>query len=110
MDALDELKEVVAERRFVRLIEDDVYSVLPDTSVLHHYDKRAAVYDLVVSTRLLLMATMIPAICNPARPKSCIARETFSLCVTVLTQQHSPIGVGSKQPFISVQSVCSGPS
>jgi hypothetical protein len=39
MDASDELKEVVAEERFVRLIEEDIYSVLPDTSVLHHYDK-----------------------------------------------------------------------
>ena len=52
MDASDELKEVVAEKRCVRLIEEDIYSVLPDTSVLHHYDKRAAVYDLVVRTRL----------------------------------------------------------
>ena len=48
----DELKEVVAEDRFVRLIEDDIYSVLPDTTVQHHYDKRATVYDAVVSTRL----------------------------------------------------------
>ena len=49
---MDELKEVVTEERSVRLIEEDIYSVLPDTSVLHHYDKRAALYDLVVSTRL----------------------------------------------------------
>ena len=48
----DELKEVVAEEHFVRLIEDDIYSVLPDTSVQHHYDKRAAVYDSVVRTWL----------------------------------------------------------
>jgi len=52
MDASDELNEIVTERRLVRLIEDDIYSVLPDTSVPHHYDKRAAVYDLVVSTWL----------------------------------------------------------
>lgn len=52
MDASDELKEVVAEDRFVRLIEEDIYSVLPDTSVRHHYDKRARMYDAVVSTRL----------------------------------------------------------
>lgn len=52
MDASDELKEVVAEKRLIRLIEDDIYSVVPDASVLHHYDKRAALYDLVVSTRL----------------------------------------------------------
>lgn len=49
---MDELKEVVTEDHFVRLIEEDIYSVLPDTSAQHHYDKRAAIYDLVVSTRL----------------------------------------------------------
>ena len=52
MDGFDKLTEVVAEDRSVRLIEEDIYSVLPDTSVLHHYDKRAALYDLIVSTRL----------------------------------------------------------
>lgn len=50
--ASDELNAVVAEDRSVRLIEDDIYSVLPDTSVAHHYDKRATLYDAVVSTRL----------------------------------------------------------
>jgi SAM-dependent methyltransferase len=52
MDALEELKNVLAEQRTVRLIEDDIYSVLPDTSVQHHYDRRAAVYDSVVRTWL----------------------------------------------------------
>lgn len=52
MDASDELKEIVAKARSVRLIEEDIYSALPDTSVPHRYDKRAVVYDLVVSTRL----------------------------------------------------------
>ena len=52
MDGFDKLTEVVAEDRSVRLIEEDIYSVLPDASVLHHYDKRAALYDLIVSTRL----------------------------------------------------------
>jgi ubiquinone/menaquinone biosynthesis C-methylase UbiE len=52
MDASDKLMELVAEERFVRLIEEDIYSALPDPSVPHHYDKRAALYDLVVSTRL----------------------------------------------------------
>ena len=52
MDALSELKEVMAENRAVRLVEDSIYSVLPDTSRMHHYDRRATVYDLVVSTRL----------------------------------------------------------
>ena len=52
MDALAELKEVLAENRAVRLVEDDIYSALPDVSHKHHYDRRATVYDLVVSTRL----------------------------------------------------------
>ena len=52
MDALEELENVLGEQRTVRLIEDDIYSVLPDTSVQHHYDKRAAVYDVVVKTWL----------------------------------------------------------
>jgi ubiquinone/menaquinone biosynthesis C-methylase UbiE len=52
MDALSELKEVMAENRAVRLVEDGIYSVLPDASGIHHYDRRATVYDLVVSTRL----------------------------------------------------------
>ena len=52
MDAFEELKNILAEQRTVRLIEDDIYSVLPDTSVQHHYDKRAALYDSVVRTWL----------------------------------------------------------
>lgn len=52
MDATDKLKEVVEEERSVRLIEADIYSVLPDTSVQHHYDQRASLYDSFVSTRL----------------------------------------------------------
>ena len=51
-DASDELKQVMSEDRTVRLIEEDIYSVLPDTSVQHHYDKRAALYDSVVGTWL----------------------------------------------------------
>jgi len=50
--AAEELRAVVAEERSVLLIEEDIYSVLPDTSVPHHYDKRASLYDLFVSTRL----------------------------------------------------------
>jgi ubiquinone/menaquinone biosynthesis C-methylase UbiE len=52
MNPLDELKEVLAEKRAVRLVEDGIYSVLPDVSGKHHYDRRAALYDLIVSTRL----------------------------------------------------------
>ncbi len=52
MDALYEFKRVLAEDRNVTLVEDGIYSVLPDASRKHHYDGRATVYDLVVSTRL----------------------------------------------------------
>lgn len=52
MNALDELKEVLAEDRSVTLVEEGVYSVLADASREHHYDRRATVYDLVVGTRL----------------------------------------------------------
>lgn len=52
MDALNSLKEVLVENRAVRLVEDGIYSVLPDASSKYHYDHRATIYDLVVSTRL----------------------------------------------------------
>jgi ubiquinone/menaquinone biosynthesis C-methylase UbiE len=52
MDALKELQEVLAEDRAVRLVEDGIYSVLPDDAREYHYDKRATIYDLVVGTRL----------------------------------------------------------
>jgi 2-polyprenyl-3-methyl-5-hydroxy-6-metoxy-1,4-benzoquinol methylase len=51
MDAPNELREVVLENRIVRLVETGIYSVLPDLVSQHHYDRRATVYDLVVSTR-----------------------------------------------------------
>lgn len=50
--ASDALEEVVTDHHFVHLIEEDIYSVLPDYEVLHHYDKRAFLYDSIVSTRL----------------------------------------------------------
>ena len=49
---MHELKEVLANDRVVQLLEDDIYSVLPDASRSHHYDRRETVYDLVVSSRL----------------------------------------------------------
>lgn len=52
IDALKELKEILTDNYSVRLIEDGIYSVLPDNFVRHHYDGRAAVYDLIVGTRL----------------------------------------------------------
>ena len=45
---LQELKEVLAHDRVVQLLEDDIYSVLPDASRSHHYDRRATVYDWLV--------------------------------------------------------------
>lgn len=52
MDALNELKKALVETCAARLVEDDIYSVLPDATHAHHYDRRASAYDLVVSTRL----------------------------------------------------------
>lgn len=52
MDIADKLKDLLADNRTVKLVENDIYSVLSDVSHKHHYDKRATVYDLVVGTRL----------------------------------------------------------
>jgi SAM-dependent methyltransferase len=52
MDAPDQLKDVLAKNCTVGLIEDDIYSVLPNRSHKHHYDRRATIYDSLVSTRL----------------------------------------------------------
>jgi ubiquinone/menaquinone biosynthesis C-methylase UbiE len=52
MDAPNDLREVVAENRAVRLVEDGIYSVLADAPAKHDYDRKASLYDLVVSTRL----------------------------------------------------------
>ncbi|MEA2206122.1 MAG: hypothetical protein QOE77_2898 [Blastocatellia bacterium] len=50
-DVPTHLKEVLAEDHPARLIEADIYSVLPG-ELRHHYDRRSTVYDLVVGTRL----------------------------------------------------------
>ncbi|HEU4934096.1 MAG TPA: class I SAM-dependent methyltransferase [Pyrinomonadaceae bacterium] len=47
----NQLREVLSTDN-VRLIDEDIYSVLPDDSSEHHYDRRASIYDLVVSTHL----------------------------------------------------------
>lgn len=52
MKKLDLLTAVVEEHRTVRLVEEDIYSVLPNVHRTFKYDKKAAVYDLVVGTRL----------------------------------------------------------
>jgi len=52
MDFPKQLAEVLVQNRTVRLIEDDIYSVLPESSRKHHYDRRATIYDSLVGTRL----------------------------------------------------------
>lgn len=52
MNKLDLLKEVIKDHQAVRLAEEHIYSVLPDTQQTHQYDKKAAIYDFVVSSSL----------------------------------------------------------
>ncbi|MEO8435825.1 MAG: class I SAM-dependent methyltransferase [Pyrinomonadaceae bacterium] len=52
MSHADRLRAVVAEGRTIRTLEDGIYSVLPDGVHNHLYDRRAALYDLAVGTRL----------------------------------------------------------
>jgi len=52
MEVPNDLTAVLAENRQPRLIEESIYSVLPQAPSRHHYDRRSAVYDSVVSTRL----------------------------------------------------------
>src|ERR1051326_3945347 len=52
MNKLDLLKEVVEDNRAVRLVEESIYSVLPDLQQTHQYDKKAAIYDFVVGSSL----------------------------------------------------------
>jgi SAM-dependent methyltransferase len=49
IDAPNLLRQVLC-RDTVRLVDEDIYSVLPDESNEHHYDRRAGIYDLIVST------------------------------------------------------------
>jgi SAM-dependent methyltransferase len=48
----DALEEVLTDGRIIRLVEDDIYSVLRDVPHKHLYDRRALAYDFVVSTWL----------------------------------------------------------
>jgi len=53
MDQSDQLKEVFAEGCKIRLVEDDIYSALPDVPHKPLYDKkRALAYDSIVSVWL----------------------------------------------------------
>lgn len=52
MSLPDYCREVIAEGHAIRLVEEGIYSVLPDPSYNHLYDGRAGLYDAVVGTRL----------------------------------------------------------
>jgi ubiquinone/menaquinone biosynthesis C-methylase UbiE len=52
MDHSEQLKDILAEGCEIRLLEADIYSVLPNVPQAHLYDRRAAAYDSVVSTWL----------------------------------------------------------
>jgi len=52
MNHSEQFKDVLAEGCIIRLVEDDIYSALPDVPHKHLYDRRAAAYDSVVSTWL----------------------------------------------------------
>jgi ubiquinone/menaquinone biosynthesis C-methylase UbiE len=47
---LEKLKGIVEEGRAVRVVEEGIHSVLADEPGAHLYDRRAAVYDLLVGT------------------------------------------------------------
>jgi ubiquinone/menaquinone biosynthesis C-methylase UbiE len=53
MNRAEQLKEALTEGCAIRLIEDHIYSALPEASSSRHfYDRRATAYDSVVGTRL----------------------------------------------------------
>lgn len=52
MSIPDGCRAVIAEGHTVRTVAEGIYSVLPDGPHAHLYDGRAAVYDLVVGTRI----------------------------------------------------------
>jgi SAM-dependent methyltransferase len=52
MNIQDQWRAVIAEGHTLRLVEEGIYSVLPEDPPVHLYDRRAAMYDLVVGSRL----------------------------------------------------------
>jgi len=52
MNELDILNEVIEPEWTVRLVEEDIYSVLPAVQQTYQYDKKAAIYDFVVGSSL----------------------------------------------------------
>ena len=52
MDQHNELKDVLEQDRSVKAVDDDIYSVLVDSTLDHDYDRRARMYDFVLGLRL----------------------------------------------------------
>jgi SAM-dependent methyltransferase len=52
MNASDVFRKVLSDDGSVKAVEDDIYSVFPDVSQKHQYDRRAALYDLIVGNSL----------------------------------------------------------
>ena len=52
MNIQDSWSAVIAEGHTIRSVEEGIYSVLPEGPHIHLYDRRGAMYDLVVGTRL----------------------------------------------------------
>lgn len=52
MDLPDKWKGAFAQNLAVRVVDENIYSVLPDHTQVHLYDGRATAYDLIVGTRL----------------------------------------------------------
>ena len=52
MDPRNELKDVLEQNRAVRVVDDNIYSVLADSTLDHDYDRRARMYDFVLGLRL----------------------------------------------------------
>jgi len=52
MNKVDILKEVIEDGRTVRLVEENIYSVLPATQQTYQYDKKAGIYGFIVGSSL----------------------------------------------------------
>jgi len=52
MSIQDRWRAVIAEGHAIRLVDEGIYSALPEGTHDHLYDRRAVAYDLVVGTRL----------------------------------------------------------
>ena len=52
MNLPDRWRGVFAKNVSIRVVDEEIYSVLSDSTRIHLYDRRAAIYDLVVGTSL----------------------------------------------------------